>query len=229
MGLFSKIKKVFKKVTDPAGILSNKSGRILYDPLNLTKAYDSSSSKKKETATVNSDGTITTNASTSENPEEQAFINSTNMWNYYQKNYKPVIQKYIKKSTNASVQNQELRSIGGKINADIMQKVDARGSASTNALDNTLGTSQLAKGKTQAQLAGKMAVKQRQLGDLQNIVNIGAGQETTAQVGLSNLANQAVDNYVTDRNTELETNGANANAVGSAAGGIAGLYYSKKK
>jgi len=229
MGLLGKIKNAFRKITDPAGILSNKSGRILYDPLNLTKAYDSSSSKKKEGATVNADGTISYTASTTDNPEEQKAINSMEMWNYYQKNYKPVIQKYINRTTNAGVQRQEARKVAGQVNADVMQQTNTAKSASTNAVDNAVNAAGLAEAKTGAQNRGAAAIKQRQLGELQNIVNIGTNQETQAQSGLSSLASQSLNTYLADRNRDLETSAANANAVGSAAGGIAGLYYAKKK
>lgn len=148
---------------------------------------------------------------------------NTKLWNYYIKNYKPVVQKYIKNVTDTGIQTEEAKAVIGQINADIMQK--AGRNVSINALDNAIQAASLAKLKSESQVKGKEGAKARQLGELQNIVNIGSGQATQAQAGLSEIAAASVNEQIAEAATEQEAQAIEENAYGSALGAMAGIFY----
>ena len=153
----------------------------------------------------------------------QANLNQT-LWNYYQETYKPVISKYIDRTTSPDIQAEESKAVAGRINADTMQKVPR--TVSENALDNTIKAAELSNVKTGAQIAGQGELKGRQLGEMENIVSIGSGQETQAQQGLSEIAGASLQTEISDLEREQQLEATKENAIGSAAGGLAGgLFY----
>jgi hypothetical protein len=156
---------------------------------------------------------------------EQAKIN-TSLWNYYQNTYKPQVDQYISRATDPNVTAEEGRQVAGQIRGEAMKNVNPA-NASKNPVENAKRLSGLATAETAAQTAGQAKVRQRQIGELQNVIDIGRGQETKAQSGLGELAGQSLSGAIRETNLANERTAATENAIGSIAGALgAGAFRS---
>ncbi len=153
----------------------------------------------------------------------QSEINN-NMWDYYQKNYKPVINKYIATKTSKANTALEKKSMGGQINADVMKAAKPR--SATNAVVNAKNMMDLSDVKANALVTGDAAVESRKMTEKQNLINIGRGQTTTAMAGMNELASMSVEDAIRDKARDEEVKGMEENAIGSTVGAIAaaGMY-----
>lgn len=152
----------------------------------------------------------------------QAQINKK-MWEYYQQNYKPLVEKYTAMVTDPSVTEAEGRKVSGKINADIMKKASA--ASPDNAVLNTKNMLNLADIKSSADVAGQANERARKLGQQMNIVNIGRGQATSAMDGIDEMARKSLETAIQDKEFELQNDAYMKNTIGSAVGATAGLGY----
>ena len=135
------------------------------------------------------------------------------LWNHYQQNYQP----YIDKFTAQTLQNapQQENAVQGKLNADIMKALPRPGAnpvadtaAIAGATDVAAGAKEIATGKA----------KERTLGSMQNLVNIGRGQATQAQAGLSDIASQSLQREIGMNNINQQQQTSMVNTLGSAVG-----------
>jgi hypothetical protein len=158
----------------------------------------------------------------------QSEINN-NMWDYYQKNYKPVINKYIATKTSKANTALEKKSMTGQINADVMKAVKPR--SATNAVVNAKNMMDLSDVKANALVTGDAAVESRKMTEKQNLINIGRGQTTTAMAGMNELASMSVEDAIRDKARDEEVKGMEENAIGSTVGAVAaaGMYGALKK
>lgn len=156
--------------------------------------------------------------SETEAERSQAEIN-TKLWDHYVTNYKPEIEKYTALRTSSEVAAGESRQVSGQVNAEIMQNAPQ---GSTNLAKSTRTLSNLAKIGTSAQVEGQGASRSRTIGGLQNIIDIGRGQATTAQEGTSALATQAISTEAATArrklSQEIADSAAKATMVGAGLG-----------
>ncbi len=147
--------------------------------------------------------------------------NNTKLWNYYQESYKPFIDKHIKQTVTNTSTPAQARNVAGQVNAEVMKGAITRQSnpvAVTKQMDN------VGEAATEAQANAQGKLRQRQLGSLQNIVDIGRGQQTTAQQTQEQIAGQSVQSAIRDKEADLQTEAAYENAAGSIAGAtVAGV------
>ena len=143
------------------------------------------------------------------------------LWNYYQTDYKPIVDKYIAKTTDPSVTKEEANQMAGKINAEAIKNIKP-GDVSSNPVANENKLNRVGKTETGMQMQGQGAVRSRKLSELQNIVDIGQGQTTTAAADLNQLAGQSVESEISNVEIQQEEQGAIENAYGSMAGAVAG-------
>lgn len=147
---------------------------------------------------------------------EQAKINAE-LWDYYESTYKPQIDSYIARTTDEATTEAEGRQVAGQIRGELMKNVNPE-AASTNPVENAKRLSKLGTLESKAQTEGAASVREHKIGELQNIIDIGRGEETTAQTGLSALAGQSVESAISDAETEATERAATENAIGSAIG-----------
>ena len=143
------------------------------------------------------------------------------LWNYYQANYQPFIDKYSKSTLN----NQAGRAaaVAGETNAEVMKQMPRpTGNVVNNAMQ-TAGAEQVSAG---AQQNAANLSKQRELASMENLVNIGRGQATQAIAGLNDLASQSIQQEIGMHNIAQEQTNSNVSAAGSAIG--AGLAISSR-
>jgi hypothetical protein len=145
----------------------------------------------------------------------QAEIN-TKMWDYYQKNYKPALDKYIASRTDPKTTVAEKNKVAGQVNADVMKSV--RPQSVSNSAVNAKNLMTAADVKAAGTEDAKAGVDSRQAGEEQNIVNIGRGQTTKAMAGMDEMASMSVDKAIKDQAREDQVSGMEENALGSAAG-----------
>jgi hypothetical protein len=151
------------------------------------------------------------------------------MFNYYMTDFKPLVERYSKDATSPAIQEAEKRQVAGRINADVMKNVSGM-KVSENPVVNVKGASDVAQMATRAQVEGEGKVRSRQIGDVQNVINIGRGEATTAQAGLDAIADQSVGKEINRVAMEQEADAAQENAVGSLIGtGAAALLYKSDK
>jgi hypothetical protein len=150
--------------------------------------------------------------------------NNTELWNYSQTVYKPFIDKYIAKETGNAASKTEASKAAGQVNAEVMKGV---GSGIDPRQPNAVGMTQqgdTAAGiKAEATVSAEGKVKQRQMGSLQNIVDIGRGQQTTANQTQEGLAGESVRSAIQEKEAELKSQAVTENAIGSAVGTAAAL------
>ena len=159
--------------------------------------------------------------------EVQADINNK-MWDHYQKNYAPVRDKYIASRTDPKSTEAEKKQVAGRVNADVMKQV--KPASATNAVVNARDMSGVADVKASAEQLGEAGVKAKQIGDEENIINMGKGQATKTMSGLDTLAGMSVASAIQDKQREQEVEAAKENAIGSAVGTVAaaGAYGARK-
>jgi hypothetical protein len=149
----------------------------------------------------------------------QENINSQ-LWNYYQSSYKPVVDKYVAKTADPETQDEEGRKIAGQINAEAVKNIKP-GDASSNPVVNEKRLNTLATTETGAQMQGQGAARSRKLNELKNVIDIGQGQETTAGAGITELAGQSISAEISNIDLQQQTDAAIENAYGSMAGATA--------
>ena len=151
------------------------------------------------------------------------------LWNYYQESYKPLITKYAAKVTNPTTQKEESNQVAGQINAEVMKNVRP-GDVSSNPVANAKRLAGIGDVKTSATQAGEAGVKSKQIGDTQNIINIGRGQATTAAQDLGAIAEQSLQKEIQSKELSMEETANLENTIGSAVGMAAsGAMYGMKK
>jgi hypothetical protein len=150
------------------------------------------------------------------------------MWDYYQKEYKPVLSKYIASRTSPLTTEAEKKKVAGQINADVMKTV--KPSSATNTVVNAKNTMAAADVEASAQQSGANNVQKRQIGEKLNITNIGRGQTTKAMAGMDELASMSVNEAIQNKARGEEVAAAGENAIGSMVGTVAaaGLYGARK-
>ncbi len=165
-----------------------------------------------------------------EETEDQVAQQQVNaeLWNFYQTSYKPLLTREASTVTDPAVKALEEKKVAGAINADVMKAV-SKTPASANPVANTRAISEAAKLDTAAQVTGQAKSRSREIGQMQNMIDIGRGEATTAQAGLNELAGQSLQKAITDESLKQETEAATENAIGSAAGAVAGLAWDKYK
>lgn len=158
----------------------------------------------------------------------QADINQK-MWEHYQTNFKPVLNKYIASRTDPNTTKQEKAKVTGQINADVMKA--ARPQSPTNAVVNAKNMMAVTDVKADAETKGELGVEARQIGTEENIINIGRGQTTKAMSGMDELASMSVQKAIQDKAREEQVAAMEENAIGSAVGTVAaaGAYGAMKK
>ena len=142
------------------------------------------------------------------------------LWNHYVQNYKPLIEKHAGIVTDPGRQEAEARQVAGQINADLMKGVDTT-RASLNPVKNASAMTGVAKTSTSAQIHGQGAIKTHQLGQIQNLIDIGRGQATQAQTAASELAGESIKTAIAKEGVAQKADAATENAWGSAAGAAA--------
>ncbi len=143
------------------------------------------------------------------------------LWNYYIESYAPLIEKYTGMVTEPSRQIGQEKKVAGQIRGEVMKNVTPE-MVSENPVVNTKRLSELATAETGAQIQGQGGVRSRQLGELQNVIDIGRGQETEAQVGLGEIAEQSIRSEIARTQAQQVRRAGIENAYGSVAGAIAG-------
>jgi len=146
---------------------------------------------------------------------------NANLWNYYVTNYKPLVDKYASNVENPETQSEQAGQVAGEVSGSFMGNMNPA-NASTNPVANEMKGLQVAQAGTTAQIQGQGGVKAQQLESQQNVIDIGRGQETTAQAGMGDIASQSVQSAIATSNIGLQEQAAEENAFGSVAGAIAG-------
>ena len=149
----------------------------------------------------------------------------TQLWQYYQQNYQPLVDKYAAQVTNKNSQDLEAKNVGGKINAAVMKNVNPM-NVSANPVANAKRLSGVAGQETVAQMSGAESVAKKTIGDVQNVINIGRGQATTATTGIGQLASESLSKSISDTEIQQQSDAATENALGSLAG-IAAAGWAK--
>lgn len=150
----------------------------------------------------------------------QQQANNIKLWNYYQARYKPFLNKYIPRNVGNATSDIEADRTAGAVNSKIMQSLPAGGNAvgAGKALNAAAGV------EVNAINAANSKVKQKQVGAIQDIIDIGRGQETTAREGMNDIAGQSINKAIYDAAAEQEANTAIGNSIGSAVGAGIGMY-----
>ena len=151
--------------------------------------------------------------------KEQMRINAE-LWNYYQTEYKPLIDKYAARVTDPETRELESKKVAGRINASVMKNITPEG-VSANPVVNTKKLMKLADLETGALQEGEARVKGKQISETQNIIDIGRGAATTATEGLDVLASKSPS----DEELKQREGAVFENAVGSLAGMAAAGYF----
>lgn len=160
--------------------------------------------------------------------EVQEQKTNTDLWNYSQKVYKPFLDKFISRQTENAASGQEAGAVKGQINAEVMKGVSAAARPDTvNPVAMTKQMNNAADINATGQNTAAAKVKQRQMGSLQNIVDIGRGQTTQVQQIQGQLAGESVQNAIREKQAQLNTQGVMQNSIGSVigAGAAAGMRY----
>ncbi len=150
------------------------------------------------------------------------------LWNYYREFYRPLLEKYAEQVMGPGTKEQEKRQVAGQINAEIMKGVDTS-KASMNPVQNTKTISALAGGSTGAQVKGQGAVRGRQLGEMENLINIGRGEAAIAQAGMGELAAQSLRGEMGRVESEQQERAGTENMYGSLIGAAGGVAYNAFK
>lgn len=149
----------------------------------------------------------------------QADINEK-MWDYYQQNYKPLVDKYSKNITDPTSIDLKAKKATGQANADVMKLAKP---SSTSAITNQKTMMDVADVGAAAKQNAEASAKVREIGETQNVINIGRGQTTKAMAGLEQMAALSADEAIRNKQRELEGDALTENAIGAAAGTAAGL------
>lgn len=143
-----------------------------------------------------------------------------NNYNDYMSTIMPVQEKFISDVTADPTNRENL--VTGQANANIAQKVG------TPAIDPNAGMSSastvgLANTMSDAQIKGRQAVDTQRLTGEQAIVDLGMGENSTAQLGLSDLASQSVKQSISNQQSSQYSDDADMSAAASGLGAAAGM------
>ena len=143
-----------------------------------------------------------------------------NNYNDYMSTIMPVQEKFIADVTADPTNRENL--VAGQANANIAQKVG------TPAIDPNAGMSSastvgLANTMSDAQIKGRQAVDTQRLTGEQAIVDLGMGENSTAQLGLSDLASQSVKQSINNQQSSQYSDDADMSAAASGLGAAAGM------
>jgi hypothetical protein len=142
------------------------------------------------------------------------------LWNYYVSDYKPVVDKYINRTTDPEIKSEEERKIAGQINAEAVKNIKPD-DVSSNPIANEKRLNILTKTETGAQMQGQGAIRSRKLNEYQNVVDIGQGQATTAGAGIGELAGQSLQSEISNLEIQDQAQSAIEDSYGSLAGAVA--------
>jgi hypothetical protein len=148
--------------------------------------------------------------------------NNVKLWDYYSTSYKPYIDKFITKETGNAKSGAQSSAAAGKVNASVMEGV-AGAAPGENATQIARRGNAAADIKSKGTTSADAAVRAQQMSGLQNIVDIGRGQQTQAMGGQGQLAEQSVQKAIADEKSKLMAEGAEENAIGSGVGAAAAL------
>ena len=112
--------------------------------------------------------------------------------------------------------------VSGQVNANIAQKVGTP-SIDPNAGMSSASTVGLANTMSDAQIKGRQAVDTQRLTGEQAIVDLGMGENSTAQLGLSDLASQSVKQSIVNQQSSQYSDNADMSAAASGLGAAAGM------
>ena len=112
-----------------------------------------------------------------------------NEYNDYMKTILPFENKFMADVT-APTDNRQAQ-VAGMVGADVAQKVGTT-AINPNQGINSQSTSDLATTLAKSGVKADQAVKAQQAAGLQSVIDMGRGQATTAQLGMSELAGQSV-------------------------------------
>ena len=143
-----------------------------------------------------------------------------NNYNDYMSTIMPVQKKFISDIT-ADPTNKE-KLVTGQVNANIAQKVGTP-SIDPNAGVSSASTTGLANTLSDAQIKGRQAVDTQRMAGEQAIVDLGMGENTTAQLGMSDLANQSVNESIRKQQANQYSDNADMSAAATGLGIAAGL------
>ena len=143
-----------------------------------------------------------------------------NNYNDYMSTIMPVQEKFISDVTADPTNRENL--VAGQANANIAQKVG------TPAIDPNAGMSSastvgLANTMSDAQIKGRQAVDTQRLTGEQAIVDLGMGENSTAQLGLSDLASQSVKQSISNQQLSQDAANSDMSAAASGLGAAAGM------
>lgn len=160
-----------------------------------------------------------------ETAQEKALAKvAAEQWNDYQARYKPFENKYMA-DVLADTAGREAK-VKGMVNADVAQKLTQKPSAiNPNSGKMQAGKESLdrANALARGQVAGEQAVKDQQTGAMQTLIDMGRGQATQAQQGMSSLAGAATQEAISSASNRMQTRSAIGSAIGSAVGAGAGM------
>ncbi len=150
------------------------------------------------------------------------------LWNYFKTDYEPMVQKYIGRSTDPAIVKEESSQVAGLSNAETMKALDPT-KLSSNVVENMKTGNRISDIGTTSQIKGQGLSRSRQISNLQNVVNIGRGQATTAQAGFGDIAAQSVQEAIASKEIQQQEQSAIENAYASAAGAGIGAAVSLNK
>lgn len=151
--------------------------------------------------------------------QESSRINQE-MWDYYQTNYRPMVERYTQDALNPVTQELESKQIAGQVNADVMKQ--AKPVSPGNAIANQKHMMNIADVNAIGQTEGQMAAKNRQIGKQENVVDIGRRQVTKAMAGLDELGRDSAVVAARYNQTKQNESATLANNIGSLVGSVAG-------
>jgi len=148
------------------------------------------------------------------------------LWEHYVENYKPQIEKYSEMKTDPAIAEGEKKKVAGQVNADVMKRVPG---PSENIVKGARVLSEAGRTEAAAQVEGQGAARSHEISGLQNVIDIGRGKATTADVGLRELSSESVRTAIANKSSERLEEEATSEAYGSLAGATAaGLLKYKK-
>jgi hypothetical protein len=137
-------------------------------------------------------------------PEEAAVVSKDiDLWNYYQDNFKPMIDKYIGVETDPGRVAEEKKAVAGEVKGEMMKNIDPS-KVSPNPVENTKKMTDLATMTSAAEVKGESAERGRYLGSLEDIISVGRTQETAAMGSLQSLAQTATQKEIASKQMKLE-------------------------
>ena len=141
-------------------------------------------------------------------------------YNDYMSTIMPVQKEFIADVTADPTNRENL--VTGQANANIAQKVGTP-SIDPNAGMSSASTVGLANTMSDAQIKGRQAVDTQRLTGEQAIVDLGMGENSTAQLGLSDLASQSVKQSINNQQSSQYSADADMSAAASGLGAAAGM------